>query len=50
MSNQKQRETQRVLSRTGARILTTEEIARITGARSETFVFTHVTLGYVTHD
>ena len=50
MSNQKQRETQRVLSRAGARILTREEITRISGARNETFVFTHVDLGDVTRD
>ena len=32
----------RVLVRAGARTLTPEEIARISGAQSQTFAFTHI--------
>jgi hypothetical protein len=35
-------ENSRVLVRAGARALTPEEIARITGGQNQTFAFTHV--------
>ena len=38
----KQSDNNRVLSRTGARLLTPEDIAQITGAQNQTFAFTHV--------
>jgi hypothetical protein len=40
MSNQS--DSQRVLSRTGARILKPEELTQVNGARNQTFAFTHV--------
>ena len=40
----------RVLSRTGARTLTLEEIAQVGGARNQTYVFTHVNFDDVTRD
>lgn len=40
----------RVLVREGARTLTPEEIARITGGQNQTFVFTHVIFPDTTHD
>jgi len=40
----------RVLSRTGARTLTPEEIARVGGARNQTFAFTHVITDDVIRD
>lgn len=48
MTNQS--DNNRVLSRTGARTLTPEEIAHITGGQNQTFVFTHVILPDTTHD
>ncbi len=43
-------DTQRVLGRAGARILTPQEIAQIHGAQSQTFAFTHVINPDTTHD
>lgn len=40
----------RVLVREGARTLTLEEIAHITGGQNQTFVFTHVITPDTTHD
>jgi len=40
----------RVLAREGARTLTPEEIARITGGQNQTFAFTHVITPDTTHD
>ena len=48
MTNQS--ENNRVFSRTGARTLTAEEIAHITGGQNQTFAFTHVITDDVTHD
>lgn len=45
-----QSENNRVFSRTGARTLTAEEIAHITGGQNQTFAFTHVITDDVTHD
>lgn len=43
-------ESQRVLGRAGARLLTKQELATIVGGRNQTFVFTHVTIDDVTRD
>jgi hypothetical protein len=50
MSDSNQQQTQRVLGRAGARILTSEEMAHINGAQNQTFAFTHVISDDVTHD
>ena len=50
MSNPNQQESQRVLSRMGARILTPEEIAQVNGSQNQTFVFTHVIFPDTTKD
>lgn len=50
MSHLNQMNTQRVLGRAGARILTAEEAARVHGAQSQTFAFTHVINPDTTHD
>jgi hypothetical protein len=42
MSNPNQQLNQRVLSRMGARLLTPEEIARVSGSQNQTFAFTHI--------
>jgi hypothetical protein len=34
--------SQRVLSRMGARILTPEEAAQVSGSQNQTFAFTHI--------
>lgn len=48
MTNQS--DNNRVLSRTGARLLTPGEIANITGAQNQTFAFTHVLFPDVVKD
>jgi hypothetical protein len=50
MSDSNQQNTDRVLGRACARVLTSEEIAHISGATSQTFAFTHVISDDVTHD
>jgi hypothetical protein len=50
MSDSNQQQAKRVLGRAGARILTSEEIAHISGGTSQTFAFTHVISDDVTHD
>jgi hypothetical protein len=50
MSNTNQQGTQRALGRTGARILTPEEIARVRGGENQTFAFTHIINPDTTHD
>ena len=50
MSNLNQVETQRVLGRAGARVLTAEEAAKVRGAQSQTFAFTHLINPDTTHD
>ena len=42
MSKSNQQEMQRVLARACARILTSDEIARVQGGQNQTFAFTHV--------
>jgi hypothetical protein len=42
MSNPNQQPNQRVLSRIGARILTPEEAAQVSGSQNQTFAFTHI--------
>jgi hypothetical protein len=42
MSHPTQQESQRVLSRMGARMLTPEELAQVSGSQNQTFAFTHV--------
>jgi hypothetical protein len=42
MSNPNQQESQRVLSRLGARILTPEEATQVNGSQNQTFAFTHI--------
>lgn len=42
MSNPNQPESQRVLSRMGARILTPEEAAQVRGSENQTFAFSHI--------
>jgi hypothetical protein len=42
MSNPNQQQSQRVLGRLGARILTPEEAAQVTGSQNQTFAFTHI--------
>lgn len=42
MSNPNQQQSQRVLSRLGARVLTPEEAAQVTGSQNQTFAFTHI--------
>jgi hypothetical protein len=42
MSNRNQQQSQRVLGRLGARILTPEEAAQVTGSQNQTFAFTHI--------
>lgn len=42
MSNPNQQDSQRVLSRMGARILTPQEIAQVSGSQNQTFAFTHI--------
>jgi hypothetical protein len=42
MSNPNQQPNQRVLSRMGARVLTPEEAAQVSGSQNQTFAFTHV--------
>jgi hypothetical protein len=42
MPNSNHQETQRVLARACARILTSEEIERIHGGQNQTFSFTHI--------
>lgn len=50
MSNAIQQQIQRVLGRTGARVLTTQELAHVSGAQNQTFAFTHVITDDVTRD
>lgn len=50
MSDSNQQQTERVLGRAGARVLTSEEIAHISGAQNQTFAFTHVITDDVTRD
>ena len=42
MSNPNQQESQRVLGRMGARILTPQEITQVSGSQNQTFAFTHI--------
>jgi len=42
MQNSNQQPSQRVLSRMGARVLTPEEAAQVSGSQNQTFAFTHV--------
>jgi len=42
--------SQRVLSRMGARILTPEEAAQVSGSQNQTFAFTHIISPDVTRD
>lgn len=50
MSNPNQQPNQRVLSRMGARVLTPEEAALVSGSESQTFAFTHIINPDTTHD
>ena len=50
MSNPNQQPSQRVLSRMGARILTPEEAAQVSGSQDRTFAFTHIINPDVVHD
>ncbi|HEX5433032.1 MAG TPA: hypothetical protein VFY05_02245 [Candidatus Angelobacter sp.] len=50
MSKSKQTDTERVLGRAGARDLSAEEMARVTGGRNQTFAFTHVINPDTTND
>lgn len=43
-------EQQRVLARSGARILTSDETNRIHGGQNQTFAFTHVITDDITRD
>lgn len=49
MSNSEQQKIQRVLARAGSRILTIDELARVSAGQNPTFVFTHIN-GDVTRD
>ena len=42
MPDSNQQETERVLARACARILSSDEIARVHGGQNQTFAFTHV--------
>jgi hypothetical protein len=42
MQNPNQQPSQRVLSRMGARVLTPEEAAQVSGSQNQTFAFTHI--------
>jgi len=42
MSNPNHQPNRRVLSRMGARVLTPEEAAQVTGSQTQTFAFTHI--------
>jgi len=50
MSNSNQQQTPRVLARSAARILSSDEIDRIHGGQNQTFAFTHLITNDVTHD
>lgn len=45
-----QQEQQRVLARSGARILTSDETERIHGGQNQTFAFTHLITNDTTRD
>jgi len=50
MSNPNQQESQRVLGRMGARILTPQEITQVSGSQNQTFAFTHIFNPDITRD
>jgi hypothetical protein len=50
MSGSNQKDTQRVLARACARILTSDEIASIGAGQNQTFAFTHVITNDTTRD
>lgn len=50
MPDSNQQETQRVLARTCARTLNSDEIQRVSAGQNQTFAFTHLITNDVTHD